>query len=102
MIANTIQVDALAQLLIEEGLISEQKFLAKLKTVQADYRKRQSYDLKNLYPEVKQALIELSLMLTFNLESRTVDGYITFEIVLQCGSSTNRERRCQSADFLRY
>ena len=68
LIANTIQVDALAQLLIEEGLISEQKFLAKLKTVQADYRKRQSYDLKNLYPEVKQALIELSLMLTFNLE----------------------------------
>jgi len=29
LIANSIQVDALAQLLIEEGLISEQKFVAK-------------------------------------------------------------------------
>lgn len=43
LIANSIQVDALTQLLIEEGLISEQKFLAKLKKVQADYRKRQSH-----------------------------------------------------------
>ena len=35
--ANTIQVDALAQLLIEKGLISEQEFFAKLKQVQAQY-----------------------------------------------------------------
>lgn len=43
LIANSIQVDALAQLLIEEGLISEQKFLAKLKQVQLQYQKRQSH-----------------------------------------------------------
>jgi hypothetical protein len=40
LLANSIQVDALAQLLIEEGLISEQKFVAKLKQVQAEYQKR--------------------------------------------------------------
>jgi hypothetical protein len=40
LIANSIQVDALAQLLIEEGIISEQKFVAKLKQVKAEYQKR--------------------------------------------------------------
>jgi hypothetical protein len=40
LMANSIQVDALAQLLIEEGLISQEKFIAKLKQVQADYMKR--------------------------------------------------------------
>jgi hypothetical protein len=33
LMANSIQVDALAQLLIEEGIISEQKFFEKLKQV---------------------------------------------------------------------
>lgn len=41
LVANSIQVDALTQLLIEEGLISEQKFFAKLKKVQAEYQRRQ-------------------------------------------------------------
>jgi hypothetical protein len=40
LMTNSIQVDALAQLLIEEGLISEQKFVAKLKQVKAEYQKR--------------------------------------------------------------
>ena len=35
--ANTIQIDSLAQLLIEKGLISEQEFYSKLKEVQAQY-----------------------------------------------------------------
>ena len=43
LMANTIQVDALTQLLIEEGLITEQKFYAKLKQVQSDYQNRQSH-----------------------------------------------------------
>jgi len=43
LMANSIQVDALAQLLIEEGLISQEKFIAKLKQVQAQYQKRQSH-----------------------------------------------------------
>jgi len=43
LIANSIQVDALAQLLIEEGLISKEKFIAKLKQVQAQYQERQSH-----------------------------------------------------------
>jgi len=43
LLANSIQVDALAQLLIENGLISEQKFVAKLKQVKAEYQKRMSH-----------------------------------------------------------
>ncbi len=38
LIANSIQVDALAQLLIEKGIITEDEFYAKLKQVQAEYR----------------------------------------------------------------
>ena len=43
LMANSIQVDALTQLLIEEGLISQEKFIAKLKQVQAQYENRQSH-----------------------------------------------------------
>ena len=39
--ANMIQVDALSQLLIEKGIITEQEFYTKLKQVQADYLKQQ-------------------------------------------------------------
>ena len=42
LMANSIQVDALAQLLIEKGIITEEEFYRKLKSVQADYRKTQS------------------------------------------------------------
>jgi hypothetical protein len=41
LLANAIQVDTLTQLLIEEGLISEQKFYEKLKQVQAQYQKNE-------------------------------------------------------------
>jgi len=41
LVANSIQVDALAQLLIEKGIITEQEFFDKLKQVQAEYRKKQ-------------------------------------------------------------
>jgi hypothetical protein len=44
LMANSIQVDALVQLLVEEGLISEQRFFQKLKEVQAQYENRQSHD----------------------------------------------------------
>jgi hypothetical protein len=40
--ANSIQVDALVQLLIEEGLIDQQRFFQKLKQVQAGYKNRSS------------------------------------------------------------
>ena len=43
LMANSMQVDALILLLIEEGLINEQKFYAKLKQVQTQYQKRQSH-----------------------------------------------------------
>jgi hypothetical protein len=43
LIANSIQVDALVQLLIEQGLISEQRFFQKLKEVQAQYEQRKSH-----------------------------------------------------------
>jgi hypothetical protein len=42
LIANSIQVDALAQLLIEKGLLTEQEFLTKLKQVHGEYQENQS------------------------------------------------------------
>jgi len=33
LMANSIQIDALAQLLIEEGIITQEKFFTKLKQV---------------------------------------------------------------------
>jgi hypothetical protein len=42
LMANSMQVDALVQLLVEEGLITEQRFFQKLKQVQAQYQKRKS------------------------------------------------------------
>ena len=40
LMANSIQVDALSQLLIEKGLITEQEFYTKLKQVQYDYESK--------------------------------------------------------------
>jgi len=40
LIANSIQADALSQLLIEKGIITEQEFFVKLKQVQYDYESR--------------------------------------------------------------
>jgi hypothetical protein len=42
LIANSIQVDALAQLLIEKGVFSEQEFFTKLKAVQMEYEKKKA------------------------------------------------------------
>jgi len=42
LIANSIQVDALAQLLIEKGIISREEFFKKLKEVQAKYESRKA------------------------------------------------------------
>ena len=42
LIANSIQADALAQLLIEKGIISGQEFFAKLKTVQMEYESKKA------------------------------------------------------------
>ena len=41
LMANSIQVDTLAQLLIEEGIITQEKFFNKLKQVQASYQKNE-------------------------------------------------------------
>jgi hypothetical protein len=40
LIAHSIQVDALSQLLIEKGLITQQEFYTKLKQVQHDYESK--------------------------------------------------------------
>ena len=37
LLANTIQIDALSQLLIEKGLITEQEYFTKLKLVQREW-----------------------------------------------------------------
>jgi hypothetical protein len=40
LLANSIQIDALTQLLIEAGVITEERFFTKLKEVQLQYRNR--------------------------------------------------------------
>ena len=40
MMANSVQVDALAQLLIEKGIIIEQEYFTKLKQVMSDYESK--------------------------------------------------------------
>ena len=39
VMANTIQVDTMYQLLIQKGYFTEAEFLAKMKEVQADYQR---------------------------------------------------------------
>jgi hypothetical protein len=40
LMANSIQVDAIAQLLIEKGFFSKEEFFAMLKRVQMEYKGR--------------------------------------------------------------
>ena len=42
LMANSIQIDALTQLLIEKGLITEDEYFTKLQYVQTEYRAKQS------------------------------------------------------------
>jgi len=42
VMANSVQVDALAQLLIEKGIITEEDFFAKLKQVLMEYEARKA------------------------------------------------------------
>ena len=42
LMANSIQVDTLAQLLIEKGIISREEFFRKLKEVQSEYESRKA------------------------------------------------------------
>ena len=41
MLANAIQLDAITQLLIDKGIITQEEFVTKLKLVQTDYTSRQ-------------------------------------------------------------
>jgi hypothetical protein len=40
LIANSIQIDAIAQLLIEKGIFTKDEFFNMLKQVQMDYQRR--------------------------------------------------------------
>jgi len=40
LMANSVMVDALAQLLIEKGVITEEEFLRKLKKTQSEYESK--------------------------------------------------------------
>ena len=40
LMANSIQIDALCQLLIEKGVITQNEFFTKLKQVQTDYQNK--------------------------------------------------------------
>ena len=51
VMANTIQVDTMYQLLIQKGYFIEAEFLAKMKEVQADYQKvGRQYVITDLIP----------------------------------------------------
>ena len=41
MLTNAIQLDAITQLLIDKGIITQEEFVTKLKLVQTDYTSRQ-------------------------------------------------------------
>ena len=41
LLANMIHLDTLSQLLIEQGLISEERFLCKLRQVQSEYKRKE-------------------------------------------------------------
>jgi hypothetical protein len=41
LMATSIEVDALAQLMIEKGFITQDEFFTKLKQVQAEYQRKQ-------------------------------------------------------------
>ena len=42
LVANAVMADALTQLLIEKGIISQEEFFTKLEMVQAAYKARQN------------------------------------------------------------
>ena len=42
LMANSIQVDTVTQLLIEKGIISEEEFYTKLKQVQYEYQSKRA------------------------------------------------------------
>ena len=42
LMANSIQVDAIAQLLIEKGIFTKEEFFDMLKQVQMDYQRREN------------------------------------------------------------
>ena len=42
LMANSIQVDAIVQLLIEKGIITDEDFFVKLKQVQMEYQRRKN------------------------------------------------------------
>jgi hypothetical protein len=42
LMANSIQVDAVCQLLIEKGIITEEEFYGKLKEVQIEYTRKKA------------------------------------------------------------
>ena len=44
LMANSIQLDAIAQLLIEKGIITKEEFFAKLKQVQSVYKSNANTD----------------------------------------------------------
>ena len=46
LMANMIQLDAVTQLLIEKGIISEQEFYTKLKQVQAEWESKKGTKLQ--------------------------------------------------------
>jgi hypothetical protein len=50
LMTNAIQLDALAELLIEKGIITEEEFFDRLKKVQTEYQENEDANLKETKP----------------------------------------------------
>ncbi|MBW2572703.1 MAG: hypothetical protein JRE61_10215 [Deltaproteobacteria bacterium] len=58
LISHSIQIDAVTQILVEKGIITNEEFFAKLKQIQTDYQKKShAYGLSEKKPCLKRLLI---------------------------------------------
>jgi hypothetical protein len=75
MLANSIQTDAITQLLIDKGIITQEEFVAKLKQVQADYMSRKRQLSKESSLVARQAPTEQHWTLPSRWTCLTVAGF---------------------------
>jgi len=57
LMANSVMVDALAQVLIEKGVFNEKEFFIKLKQVQAEYESRGKRVLRDKCSEIRYVYV---------------------------------------------
>ena len=60
VVENSIQVDALAQLLMEKGIITKDEFVTKFKQVQAEYEAKKSSQWWQMLLDLLRVIRKLS------------------------------------------